>query len=53
MVAVVLLAVWANVAIFTWLYAPVMLGADFTVLVLLTIAALVVRNSCLCRAKGR
>jgi hypothetical protein len=52
-VAIVLLVVAVNFAVFTWLYAPVMLAFEFTVLVLGAIAALIVRNACLCRAEGQ
>jgi hypothetical protein len=52
-VAIVLLAVWANVAYFTWLYAPVMLAIEFTAFVFVAIAAIVVRNSCLCPPRDR
>jgi hypothetical protein len=52
-VAIVLLVVVVNFAVFTWLYAPVMLALEFTVLVLCAIAALVVRNSRLCQGEGQ
>jgi hypothetical protein len=35
-----------NAAIFTWLYAPVMLAVEFTIVVFTLLAASIIRSAC-------
>jgi hypothetical protein len=41
-----LILVVVNVAFFTWLYAPVMLAVEFTVVVFALLAASIIRSAC-------
>jgi hypothetical protein len=43
---VLLILVVVNVAFFTWLYAPVMLAVEFTVIVFALLATSIIRSAC-------
>jgi membrane glycosyltransferase len=45
-VVAALLIAAVNVALFTWLYAPVMLAFEFTVFVFVFLAASIIRSAC-------
>jgi hypothetical protein len=43
---VLLILVVVNVAFFTWLYAPVMLSVEFTVIVFALLVTSIIRSAC-------
>lgn len=45
-VAVLLILVAVNVAIFTWLYVTVMLAVEFTIIVFTLLAASIIQSAC-------
>jgi hypothetical protein len=44
--AVLVIVVAVNVAIFSWLYAPVILAVEFTIIMFTLLAASIIRSAC-------